>query len=109
MRSHNLSRLFALCTFALYSQTALGLDSVDARVIVLEPTYMPTRVSFMVSVAPLSCPAGNWLSWQSADTANNKAVYGTLLAAITARKMVRIFMKDGCEVGFIHLLEHDAS
>jgi len=105
----NLSKIALMLFLFLSFDNAFASDYVEGRVLVLEPTYMPNRVSFSISVDTPNCVAGSLLFWQNSDLSNNRAVYATLLTAITAKKIVRVFMKDGCEVGYIHLLDRESA
>lgn len=84
-----------------------GSEIVVGRVTLLEPTYLPTRVVFMMDTGSSSCPAGNYLTWQNADQNNNKATYATLMLALSMGKKVRLYVNDGdttCIGRFLHLL-----
>jgi hypothetical protein len=109
MKMHPCLKAFVTTSFLLCAQRAWALDGIDARVTVLEATYMPNRITFTINVAIPGCAVGTWLSWQNADPSNNRIVYATLLTALTAKKLVRLYMKNGCELGYIHLLEQDAT
>lgn len=86
----------------------MAIQSFTGKVTVLEPSYMPGAVSFQMGTGNTTCPAGKWLSWKSADTQNNKAVYATLLAALLAGREVRFHFNDGdttCKGTLLHLLD----
>jgi hypothetical protein len=86
---------------------AVALEQIVGRVTYLEPTYLPTSVSFTIEAGSASCPAGQFLRWQKSDPSNNKAVYATLLLALTCGRRVRLFVNDGdttCTGQFLHVL-----
>ncbi len=92
----------------LACSSANAFQILEGKVAVLQPTYLPSLVSFQMTVGSSLCPSGAWLQWVNASTDNNKAVYATLLAALTAGKTVRLYINDGdttCTVVFVHLLE----
>lgn len=84
---------------------------VETTVSGLEPTYVPTRISFTVNAAGGSCTQGTWLTWNAQGTdepaqiANIQAVYATLLSAKLSGKTIRIFGNNsGCTIQFIHII-----
>ncbi len=82
--------------------------SITGSVVQLEPTYLPTEVSFSMSNGSALCPTGHWLIWKNASTSNNQAVYATLLAAYVSNKQITIYLDDAdttCTGTFIHI--HD--
>lgn len=86
---------------------AYALETTVGYVTIVQPTYMPATVSFQLDAGTTSCPAGAWLSWQNADTSNNRAVLATLLTAQVTRQRVRIYFNDGdtaCKGVFMHLI-----
>lgn len=92
---------------ALSSQAALAFEVIVGHVVVLEPSYMPGYISFQMDAGSTSCPTGRWLIWKNPDTANNKAVYATLMQAMATGKKIRFHITDGdasCQGQFIHLL-----
>lgn len=99
-------RCFAAAALLLATGSASALEAVVGNVILLEPTYMPDRVMFILSAGTSSCPAGQYLYWQG-SAENNKAVYATLLTAISTGKQVRFHVDDGdttCKGRFLHLV-----
>jgi hypothetical protein len=93
MKRRSISAIVA--AVCLGSSSANAYQVFEGRVDVLQPSYLPTVVSFTMTAGSSLCPAGNWLKWQNANTDNNKAVYATLLAAFTASKSVRLYINDG--------------
>ena len=61
-------------------------EETNAKVTLVQSTYMPTTIAFTVDTGTPSCPAGTWLYWRNANTDNNKATYAKLLTARTARR-----------------------
>lgn len=85
---------------------AAAVEIVTAKVLLVEPTYMPGAVSFILSGGTASCPAGRYLRWQK-DAENNKAVYAALLGAMVTGKRVTLYFDDGdttCLGRFLHVL-----
>jgi hypothetical protein len=94
-------------TMAISLGHANALESFYGKVTTLEPSYLPNRVAFVMDTGNSTCPAGTWLIWVNADASNNKAVYATLLAAISAGKRVKFHINDGdttCTGRHLHLL-----
>lgn len=80
---------------------------VKAKVSLVESSYMPGIVSFMLSGGTALCPAGRWLVWQR-DVENNKAVYAMLMAALIGGKQVTVVFDAGdsnCVPKFMHLVD----
>ena len=86
-----------------------------AQVTQIEPSYMPTRVLFMISSnGGSSCPAGTWLTYSgsgsdaAAQQSNVKYMYATLLAALAAGRPVDVFSlgyaANTCAVNYVHIL-----
>jgi len=76
------------------------------KVTLVEPTYLPNAVTFVMDAGNATCPAGSWLKWQKPDPENNKAVFAALMAAMTAGKQVRLYINDGdtsCVGQFVHI------
>jgi len=103
--------LGALCASTTVT-SAYAFDwSIETTVSALEPSYVPTRISFTVNAAGGSCAQGAWLTWnaqgadQPAQIANIQAVYATLLSAKLSGKTIRIFGNNsGCSIQFIHII-----
>lgn len=86
---------------------AHALETISGQVTVIEATYMPTKITFQMSMGNTSCPAGTWLTWQNADTSNNRAVLATLLTAATSGRNINFVINNGdttCKGLFLHLL-----
>lgn len=83
-----------------------AVELATSRVTVVEATYMPNAVTFMMETGTASCPAGHWLKWQkSADS--NKAVYAALMTAVATGKKISFYVNDGdtsCVGVFFHLV-----
>ena len=86
---------------------ANALEVITARVVFVEPTYMPSVVTFTLDSGSASCPAGKLLTWQKSDPDNNKAIFAVLLLSLSNGKRVRMHVNDGditCQGQFLHLL-----
>ena len=82
-----------------------AFESCFGNVTVLEPSYMPDYLTFMINCSTPSCPVGAWRTWgQSID--NNKSIYATLLSALVSGKQVEVFYSnDGtCTPVFLHIV-----
>ena len=102
-----MKRMMMLLAMLLVAGQAQGQESVLAKVSLVESTYMPVTVAFMMAGGTASCPAGKWLFWQR-DAENNKAVYAMLMSALVSGKQVRVFFDDGdtnCVPKFMHLVD----
>jgi hypothetical protein len=100
-------KIYVGLLLALSSHTALALEVIVGHGVALEPTYMPGYISFEMDAGSASCPTGRWLLWKNPDTANNKAVYATLMQAMATGKKIRFHINDGdanCQGQYIHLL-----
>ena len=78
-----------------------------SKVKLVESTYVPAAVAFMLSEGTASCPAGRMLFWERAAE-NNKAVYAMLLAAKISGGKVQIVFNEGdsnCVPQYLHLVD----
>lgn len=94
-------------SLAIVSSSSLALESFAGKVTIAEPSYLPGAVSFQMDSGNATCPTGTWLLWRNADQQNNKAVYATLLTALTTGKLVRFHIADGdttCSGIHLHIL-----
>jgi hypothetical protein len=85
-------------------------NGLGVHITVVEPTYIPDRITFQADATLGPCPAGSWLTWkgQGADAvakqSNVEAVYALLLAAKLSGITVNLFGDNaGCVATFIHL------
>lgn len=102
-----MKRIIMLAVMLLVAGQAQGHEIALSKVSLVESSYMPTRVTFMMTGGTASCPAGTWLHWQR-DAENNKAVYAMLMSALVSGKQVRVFFDDGdtnCVPKFMHLVD----
>jgi hypothetical protein len=86
---------------------AYGNEHVLAKVSLVESSYMPGLVTFMLTNGTATCPAGKWLVWQR-DADNNKAIYAMLVSALIGGKQIRVFFTPGdasCVPKFMHLVD----
>jgi hypothetical protein len=110
MKKHDSSRkniVICLSLFLACASSAQALETITAHVTALEASYLPSMVTFWLDAGSHSCPVGTMLKWSKPDPDNNKAVYSTLLTALTAGNSVRFYINDGdtqCVGQFIHLL-----
>ena len=104
-RTINLTMLLALGLMSMFS--AHADEMVTARVTLVEPSYMPGAVVFMIDKSLPSCPAGSWLNWnKGAD--NNRAVYASLLSAMITGKRITLYINSGdttCAGKHLHVLK----
>jgi len=92
---------------ALACDASIALESATGHVTYLEPTFLPAIVQFTLDSGSASCPAGTYLKWQKSDQSNNKAVYATLMLALSTGRRVRLYINDAdttCVGQFLHLL-----
>lgn len=109
-----MSRVLQLLLLAMLATApigdALADEAVTARVILIEPTYMPTTIMFQLDKPLPSCPLGTWLRWNK-GAENNKAAFASLLSALTSGKPVRFHINSGdttCAGQYLHF-ESDGS
>ena len=91
----------------IVSSASFALEAFVGKVILVEPSYMPGAVAFQMDIGNTTCPVGTWLFWRNADQQNNKAVFATLMTALTTGKQVRFHINDGdttCSGIHLHLL-----
>lgn len=92
----------------LMSSATYALEQMTGHVTVLEPSYLPGSIAFMLDAGSVSCPAGRWFWWSSSDVSMNKAVYATLMTALITNKKVNFFVNDGdttCKGQHLHILK----
>lgn len=80
-----MKRIVTLAMMLLGANQAYALEHVAAKVRLVEASYMPGQVTFILSEGTALCPAGKWLFWQR-DAENNKAVYAMLMSALISGK-----------------------
>lgn len=97
--------------------------SVEARVVLVEPSYLPRIAHFQIDETGgdcndgLCCPAGTWLYWAAPHAPNNSkdenvmTTHNLLTSALISGRRIRAYGYDkltpehsNCEVRFIHLL-----
>lgn len=96
----------AMLAAMLISGQAQAIEHVVTKVSLVESSYMPGNVAFILSGGTALCPAGRWLFWQR-DAENNKAVYAMLMSAMISGKKVKVYFDDGdtsCVPKFMHLI-----
>lgn len=107
MNTSFVRRFFAIAVLLLLAGKAHALESVVAKVIMVEPSYMPTAIMFKLDKSLPSCPAGSYVKWEkTAD--NNKAVFASLLTALATGRRIVFYIADGdvlCRGLFLHVLD----
>lgn len=97
----------ALLCLLSASGSAHALQSFAGKVRKIEATYMPTQMYFTLSEGNTACPAGKQLVW-AGSAENNKAIYSTLLSALSTGKNIRFIMDDNdqsCVGRFLYIEE----
>jgi len=98
---------FAIAAIGL-AQVSRAYEVVQARVTIVEGSYMPSQVFFQADIGSTSCPANTWLRWfNSANVDSNKAIFGLLLAAVNSGNRIQYFINNGdttCQVQFLYAL-----
>lgn len=100
--------IFGLFLFLGASFQCLALENITARVTVLEPTYLPGKITFQIDKSTSQCPAGTWIQW-SKNEENNKAVYATLLAALSSQNRINLYFDESdtkCKASYLHILRN---
>jgi hypothetical protein len=84
---------------------------VEARVQVIETTYMPGQVGFTIDVNAGACAAGAWLTFFARGTteaeriASAQAMLAALMTAKASNQPVKLHgSNDGCVINFVHLI-----
>lgn len=101
-----------VAAMALVPTMADAFDwAYDVKVTVIEVTYLPDRVGFMVDRSVGSCAAGSWLMWPgqgsdpAARAANTQAILSTLITAKGSGQSIRIFGRNaGCTIDYLYLI-----
>ena len=87
---------------------AQALQALTGHITVLESTYMPGSISLQLDEGNAACPAGKWLRWTNAASA--EATYSTMLAALLANKKVNFYIEDNdasCTGRFFHIVNQN--
>ncbi|KAF1721727.1 hypothetical protein CSC75_05795 [Pseudoxanthomonas wuyuanensis] len=99
--------MLVLAMLLLVANRAYALEHVVAKVTLVEATYVPAAVAFILSKGTVSCPAGKFLFWER-SAENNKAVYAMLMAALIGGNKIQVVFNDGdtgCVPQYLHLVE----
>lgn len=102
-----MKNLLLALLLGLASGTSFALENFTGKITVVEPTYLPSAVTFIMDTGNSTCPSGTWLKWQNADSQNNKAIYATLITAMATGKQVRFVMNNGdltCKGQYLHFI-----
>ncbi len=100
-------RGWILVFVCLMTTNVHALQSFEGKIVLIEPSYLPGTVSFVMDAGDTTCSAGRWLFWSNADPSNNKAVYASLFGAMLSGKTVRFIYNDGdvnCTPNHLHIL-----
>lgn len=101
-----MKRIIMLAAMLLFTNQAYALEAVVAKVSLVESSYMPGNVAFILTNGTSLCPSGKWLFWQR-DAENNKAVYAMLMSASISGRKINIFFEEGdnqCVPRHLHLV-----
>ncbi|WP_208108642.1 hypothetical protein [Cognatilysobacter terrigena] len=85
---------------------AQNVEAITGHVRLVEATYMPGTITFMLDTGTTTCPTGRYLTW-SKDVENNKAVFAALLSAQATGHKVNFYYAAGdttCKGTFLHVL-----
>jgi hypothetical protein len=98
---------FCLASFLGFSLPAQAWD-VTAKVVTIEPSYMPDQILFKLDAVAGTCPAFNWMyytgtAYASSDaTKNVQAIYAGLLTALSSGKRLEVHGDTNCVAINIH-------
>ncbi len=105
---HILTSLFAAILLAVSLPAQAGYD-VTAKVINIEPSYMPDMLLFKLDAAIGTCTVGEWVYYSGTyysptdPKKNTQAAYAGLLLALASGKKVEVHAEAaGCTVVNIH-------
>ncbi|TWB48959.1 hypothetical protein [Nitrospirillum viridazoti] len=95
----------------LISPAALAFDiQGQAKVVMVEPSYMPGYVTFQIDTDIGPCKANTWLYWyakgpdQTSQNANVAAAYSTFLtAASTGMTVILYGNSNNCSFDFLNI------
>lgn len=104
-----------ICCILLYMVSFIAFPfpvyaewDATAKVITIEPSYMPDQILFKLDAAAGTCPAGNWMYYTgitynpSDATKNVQAAYIGLLYALGSGKRVEVHGNVNCTATNIH-------
>ncbi len=107
MNQATLVRMILAVSLSIITSLA-SAQSVTAKVVNIEPSYMPDMVLFKLDAAFGSCAAGSWVYYYgtaggSTDPKKNvQAIYAGLLGTMLSGKKVEVSGPTNCVAGFIH-------
>lgn len=105
-----LSRFVCLVLIFGFSSVALAAWDATAKVVNIEPSYMPEKILFKLDVAAGDCAAGEWIwyhgnNYNQVDSYENvKSVYAGILAASITGKRVEVHGNDHCVAVNVHTM-----
>lgn len=107
MKQSLFSRI-ALATALTCITSLASAQSVTAKVVNIEPSYMPDMVLFKLDAAFGSCTAGSWIYYygtaggSTEPKKNVQAIYAGLLGTMLAKTKVEVSGPTNCVASFIH-------
>ena len=84
-----------------------AIQEIKGKVKLIETTYMPGRVMFIMDTGNAACPSGTWLKWENANQENNKVVVSFLMTSLVSGKKVAFLINDNdttCTGRFFYLV-----
>ena len=104
--------LIASAAVLAFPRPAAAYDAMaDAKITLIEITYMPQSIVFQADRTIGSCAQGSMLRWtpqgstQAAKDQNAQAVLAAMITAKVTGASMRLFVVNaGCTVQFIYLL-----
>lgn len=101
------NKVMAFLFFMTVCGTVNAIQEIKGKVKLIEATYMPGRVMFIMDTGNAACPAGSWLKWENANQENNKIVVSFLMTSLASGKKVAFLINDNdttCTGRFFYLV-----
>ncbi|BEV12113.1 hypothetical protein ATDW_26090 [Asticcacaulis sp. DW145] len=106
---------FVFAVAALFAQSApayaVSQSVNNARITLVEPTYMPSFVAFKIDKAAGACAAGQFLKWygSGADPSEKRdnvlAIYSAVLTAMAGGRAINLGVDDAtCSVTVFQII-----
>lgn len=102
-----------LTGFAFIAAASPGYCSdwyVDTKIVIIEPTYMPTSLVFQANSPGGTCSAGTWLVYSAQGAtvedkrANIDAILAVLLTAQARNSTIRLYGNNtGCSIQNVNI------
>ena len=104
-----LKRLPIATAIALTAPLSANADVfVSGHVTMLEASYLPNAVGFILDAGYSGCPAGNYLQWRGPNNDGNPNVvppgFDMLTAAVVNQALAGVAFSSGCTVHYLYLL-----